>query len=79
MELKAYLQNNICRNMDKNFIEYINTIEVFLPNEESFVKYFSVVYERANQIAAFGFKGEILAGKNRGILKVLNYDRNKRN
>ena len=79
MELKAYLQNNICRNMDKNFIEYVNTIEVFLPNEESYFKYFNVVYERANQIAAFGFKGEILAGKNKGILKVLNYDRNKRN
>lgn len=65
--------------MDKNFIEYVNTIEVFLSNEENFIKYFNVVYERANQIAAFGFKGEILAGKNRGILKVLNYDRHKKN
>jgi hypothetical protein len=65
--------------MDKNFIEYVNTIEVFLSNEESFIKYFNVLYERQNQIAAFGFKGEILAGKNRGILKVLNYDRHKKN
>lgn len=43
--------------MDKNFIEYINTIELFLTNEENLIKFIKVLYERENQIAAFGFKG----------------------
>jgi hypothetical protein len=76
--LENFLLSSIERNLEKQVVKYINTVEVFLSSQEDYYKFARALYERQNNLEVFGFKNEIRIGRATGCLRVCNYDKAKR-